>query len=604
MRMLAKRPDDRFASLAEALTALGATPVGADDPLTAELQRLAAVSERLGLLADVIRTPASPVPQTRERPRAASPTPAGVPATQSLIVAVAPPPADLVPGSAAQLRAAVRNGAGQPVTETELVWSSSNPAVVSVDARTGALTATGAGVATITARAGFAEDSVEVTIAPLRPATAAHDADAAKHARTAPPRAENAAVSRSPAARTEPATAASSKSGIWRWLVPAVGVAGVAGYLVMQSATSKRATTAAPAPANQAQPTAPDSVTVAAGDSAAPAADSGAGVPTAAVSPGDSVGRAAPSATIASRIEIHPSRPDAITPGETMALEAIVRDADGGTMDNTAVTWATSNSRVATIDATRGIVRGLRAGSARITATLGSLTSAVTVSVAATTAGPGVVTSIDIADFRAPSVGESIRLSASVRTAAGPIANALVDWSSSNPSIAAIAQDGTLIARAPGTTTVHASSGGRSADRAVTIRVREIAAAPVSPPAASGRSEADLRSEIEVLLAAYARAIETRDTSLIRRIFPNAGQELMARWQTTFDDARANLSMSAGTIELLDTPRDVTGSQVRARASYSARFASRAARKDQSFPVTFVATLQRDGGTWRITAIR
>ena len=78
----------------------------------------------------------------------------------------------------------------------------------------------------------------------------------------------------------------------------------------------------------------------------------------------------------------------------------------------------------------------------------------------------------------------------------------------------------------------------------------------------------------------------------------------MTRWQTTFDDARSNLQMSAGTIELLDAPRDVTGTQVRARASYSARFASRAARKDQAFPVTFTATLQRDGGTWRIVGIR
>ena len=134
--------------------------------------------------------------------------------------------------------------------------------------------------------------------------------------------------------------------------------------------------------------------------------------------------------------------------------------------------------------------------------------------------------------------------------------------------------------------------------------MREVVAAPANQPVVGTRSEADLRSEIEVLLAAYARAIETRDTSLIRRIFPNAGEALMTRWQTTFDDARSNLQMSAGTIELLDTPRDVTGSQVRARASYSARFSSRAARSDQSFPVTFTATLQRYGGTWRISAIR
>ena len=163
----------------------------------------------------------------------------------------------------------------------------------------------------------------------------------------------------------------------------------------------------------------------------------------------------------------------------------------------------------------------------------------------------------------------------------------------------------------------HIFSGDRAkvkggADRPVTIRAREVAAAPANPPAnppaastgTSAKSEAELRSDVEVLLAAYARAIETRDTSLIRRVFPNAGEALMTRWQTTFDDARSNIQMSAGSIQLLDPPRDVPGTQVRAQASYTARFASRAARKDQSFPVNFIAVLQRDGGTWRIVSIR
>jgi hypothetical protein len=113
-----------------------------------------------------------------------------------------------------------------------------------------------------------------------------------------------------------------------------------------------------------------------------------------------------------------------------------------------------------------------------------------------------------------------------------------------------------------------------------------------------------LRAEIQTVLATYAHAIELRDTSLIRRVFPNAGYELLTRWQTTFDDARGPITMNDTAIEIVDTPQDVPGSQVHVRAKYAARFSSRAARSDQTFPVAFTAVLQREGGAWRITSIR
>jgi len=106
------------------------------------------------------------------------------------------------------------------------------------------------------------------------------------------------------------------------------------------------------------------------------------------------------------------------------------------------------------------------------------------------------------------------------------------------------------------------------------------------------------------VVASYAHAIELRDTSMIRRVFPNAGYELMSRWQTTFDDARGAIAMSRRTIDIADTPRDAAGTQVSARAEYTARFSSKAARSDQSFPVAFTAVLQRDAVTWHIIGIR
>ena len=64
-RMLAKTPAERFPSIADAASAIGATPLGEHDPLRDELIRLAAVEES-ALLDETYPTPVSPVPQTRQ----------------------------------------------------------------------------------------------------------------------------------------------------------------------------------------------------------------------------------------------------------------------------------------------------------------------------------------------------------------------------------------------------------------------------------------------------------------------------------------------------------------------------------------------------------
>lgn len=143
-----------------------------------------------------------------------------------------------------------------------------------------------------------------------------------------------------------------------------------------------------------------------------------------------------------------------------------------------------------------------------------------------------------------------------------------------------------------------------TADTAAVRAAARLDAPPVTAPAnPPPKSEAELRSEVQSVLAVYVRAIQERDTSLIRRVFPNAGSELMTRWQTTFDDARGPIAMNGAAVDMLDAPKDVAGSQVQVRARYTARFSSKAARSDQSFPVNFVAVVQRDVGGWHIASI-
>ena len=394
MRMLAKTPEERFPSLSDALVSLGAGPLAPDDPLHAELQKLAAAAERLDQLADVVRTPPSPVPKTKERPKQTPPVPAtSAPTPRGTALSTEPAPT--------------------------LVHTPAQAALPAV----------------------------------------------------APP-------------VTPPVTPV-AEGGVVRWLVraavPAALALAIAGYVMMKPPARVPPAPGAPAPAQDTvtPPSPPPNVSVAA--------------------PADPVAQVDTPAARATDVSPSPraARPESGTPP---AQPARGRSATGQRPDST-VTQA-----------------------------------APPVPTLPPAPKPNVVTTID-------------------------------------------------------------TSAARPAAR--------LDAPPLTAPAPPApKSEAELRSEIQGVLAVYVRAIRERDTSLIRRVFPNAGSELMARWQTTFDDSRGPIAMSGGAVNLLDTPRDVVGSQVQVQAKYVARFSSKAARSDQSFPVSFVAVVQRDAGGWHIATIR
>jgi len=382
MRMLAKTPEDRFPSLADALASLGATPLTHDDPLHAELQKLAAAAERLNQLADIVRTPASPVPKTRERP---------IPPAASGASAILP----IADGAVGR--------AELPPTEVRL---------------------------------------------------------------------ENALPAPPPAPATRRAL---------RWAAPVALALAVIGYVAMKpSATVPSAPTP---PAATQEAAAPPSV-----------------------------------------------RPNAPVPP------------------------------------------------------------------AADSAVPGVAASARSVDSSPPRRVEP--------PASAPAVTPPVSRRGTNVAIPDSGRTGQAAAQEPppapkpNVVTTVDTTVPRPAARLDT---------PSSPPAAPSptpKSETELRTEIQNMLASYVRAIEQRDTSLIRRVFPSAGSELMTRWQTTFDDARGPIEMSGGTVDIVDTPRDAIGAQVQVRAKYSARFSSRAARSEQSFPVSFTAHVERDAGGWHIASIR
>ena len=165
LRMLAKDPAERFANMAEAKAALGATPLMEDDPLLVELCRLATAGSSPPLGTP---TPVSPTPYTRSSP-APRPSLAG----QASSVVILPPPAELAVGDGFALVALVRGDHGVPLPGKTVEWESDAPDVLHIDATRKVATAVAPGAATLTARC----DGIESRVRVLVPASVAEPFD-------------------------------------------------------------------------------------------------------------------------------------------------------------------------------------------------------------------------------------------------------------------------------------------------------------------------------------------------------------------------------------------------------------------------------------------
>ena len=168
-----------------------------------------------------------------------------------------------------------------------------------------------------------------------------------------------------------------------------------------------------------------------------------------------------------------------VVAGANVALSATVKDAQGTVIAGQTVTWATSSASVATVNS-NGLVTGVTAGTATITATSSgkSGTAAVTV-----TAQPPVVASVTVSPPTVSiSVGATTGLSATVKDAAGnTLSGQTVSWSTTSAAVASVNSTGTVTGVSAGTATITATSSGKSGTSSVTVT-----AAPPPPPPPSG----------------------------------------------------------------------------------------------------------------------
>jgi ketosteroid isomerase-like protein len=119
-----------------------------------------------------------------------------------------------------------------------------------------------------------------------------------------------------------------------------------------------------------------------------------------------------------------------------------------------------------------------------------------------------------------------------------------------------------------------------------------------SSTAAAEPSLAEQRAAIGTLISSYGRAIEARDISAIRQLYPSITATQQRDWQQFFgavQSIRATLAI---------TQLDITGATADARVSGTYRYENTSTRRSEEQPVSFRASLQRDGATWRIASIK
>jgi len=360
-----------------------------------------------------------------ERPVATSPE------ASVATVVVTPPSGTVLVGGALQLAATPQDSKGTPLSGRSITWSSSATGTATVDAN-GKVTGVAAGSAAITATSEGKSGAASVTVMAAPVATV-----------TVTPPSGTVAIGATvqlAAALYDASSNPLSRPVAWTSSNASVATVSTSGLVTGAAVGSVTITATSEGQSGSASITVTD-------------------VPVATVEV------LPPSASIAQ--------------GGTVQLTGTPRDANGNALGGRVVTWTSSSTGVATVSAS-GLVTGVGAGSATITATTEgkSGTSSITVtfvpvaSVAVTPPAPSI------------QVGQTVQLTATPRDASGnPLTGRVVTWSSSNSAVASVSSSGLVTGKAAGSATITATSEGKSGSAAVTITTTPVASVTVAPAA-------------------------------------------------------------------------------------------------------------------------
>jgi uncharacterized protein YjdB len=154
LRMLAKNPQDRWPGMQQALSALGAAPLADDDPLRAELSRLATAGARPGFASGGSGRNGGKTSAVLQV------TPPGM----MRAITILPPPPGLEVGDSFLLVARVHDGHAARLPTGPVEWSSDSPGVLRVNPTKAVATAITPGTALIRALCDGNEGRLRVTV--------------------------------------------------------------------------------------------------------------------------------------------------------------------------------------------------------------------------------------------------------------------------------------------------------------------------------------------------------------------------------------------------------------------------------------------------------
>lgn len=167
-----------------------------------------------------------------------------------------------------------------------------------------------------------------------------------------------------------------------------------------------------------------------------------------------------------------------LAPSATLQLTATVKDASDTQLTDRVVTWETTNSSIAAVDAA-GLVTAVASGTATITAHSEGQSGSTTLTVAA-----GVASITLAPDSANLAVGGTRRLTATLRDLGGnPLAGRPLAWASSSNAVATVDSTGLVTGVAPGRVTITATREGRVGTAVIRV-LGPIATVAVSPDSA------------------------------------------------------------------------------------------------------------------------
>ena len=186
---------------------------------------------------------------------------------------------------------------------------------------------------------------------------------------------------------------------------------------------------------------------------------------------GGADGSAPPAAPNPAITQVSVSGASSLYEGQTATMHAAAMTAAGTVVTTASFTWSSTDPSVAAIVA--GTVTALKAGTATITATSGSASGSIGITV---TLVP--VHTLTLAPTLVQlTVGQAIQFTVVTKDSAGTtLANRAVSWSSSNTTVATLTATGLATAMSPGTTTIAATSEGKTSTAVLTVK----APAPVA----------------------------------------------------------------------------------------------------------------------------